>query len=64
MPKVPYPYEVNAKLVTGNGLFLIEPFPIANQSCMPVVPTCDWNQMSALDIIQNLSLKTKVLFCL
>ena len=32
MPKVPYPYEVNGKLVTRNGsliFFLIKPFLIA-----------------------------------
>ena len=38
MPKFPYPYEVNGKLVTGNGslntnLFLIELFLIANFDC-------------------------------
>ena len=37
MPKVPYPYEVNGKLVTGNGfntnLFLIKLFLIARFDC-------------------------------
>ena len=41
MPKVPYPYEVNGKLVTGNGslktnLFLIKPFLIARFDCSSV----------------------------
>ena len=38
MPKVTYPYEVNGKLVTGNGflntnMFLIKPFLIAKSDC-------------------------------
>ena len=45
MPKVPYPYEVNGNLVTGNGslikplqflntdFFLIKPFLIAKFDC-------------------------------
>ena len=39
MPNVPYPYEVNGKLVTGNGSlipgnkFLIKPFLIAKFDC-------------------------------
>jgi hypothetical protein len=38
MPKVPYPYEVNGKLVTGNtNLFLIKPFLIAKFDCMKIL---------------------------
>ena len=33
MPKVPYPYEVNGKLVTGNGS-LIPIFSLSNSSLM------------------------------
>ena len=35
MPKVPYPYEINGKLVTGNGsnLLLIKSFLIAKYDC-------------------------------
>ena len=49
MPKVPYPYEVNGKLVTGNGslihtnLFIIKPFLIAKFDCAMVV-TVRFNQ--------------------
>ena len=32
MPKVPYPHEVNGKLVTENGSF-IKPFLIAKFDC-------------------------------
>ena len=34
MPKVPYPYEVNGKLVTGNGS-LIPICSLSNSSLMP-----------------------------
>ena len=34
MPKVPYPYEVNGKLVTGNG-FLIPICSLSNRSLLP-----------------------------
>ena len=34
MPKVPYPYEVNGKLVTGNGS-LIPICPLSNRSLLP-----------------------------
>ena len=35
MPKVPYPYEVNGKLFTGNGSLIpiINPFLIAKFDC-------------------------------
>ena len=38
MPKVPYPYEVNGKLITGNGSLipicsLSKPFLIAKFDC-------------------------------
>ena len=44
MPKVPFPYEVNGKLVTGNGFlictnfFLIKPFLIAKFECNMKIP--------------------------
>ena len=34
MPKVPYPYEVNGKLVTGNG-YLIPICSLSNRSLLP-----------------------------
>ena len=34
MPKVPYPYEVNGKSVTGNG-FLIPICSLSNRSLLP-----------------------------
>ena len=34
MPKVPYPYEVNGKLVTGNGS-LIPICSLSNRSLLP-----------------------------
>ena len=34
MPKVPYPYEVNGKLVTGNGS-LIAICSLSNRSLLP-----------------------------
>ena len=34
MPKVPYPYEANGKLVTGNG-FLIPICSLSNSFLMP-----------------------------
>ena len=34
MPKVPYPYEVNVKLVTGNGS-LIPICSLSNRSLLP-----------------------------
>ena len=34
MPKVPYPYEVNGKSVTGNG-FLIPICSLSNSSLLP-----------------------------
>ena len=34
MPKVPYPYEVNGKLVTGNGS-LITICSLSNRSLLP-----------------------------
>ena len=34
MPKVPYPYEVNGKLVTGNGSF-IPICSLSNRSLLP-----------------------------
>ena len=36
MPKVPYPYEVNGKLVTGNG-FLISACSLSNSSLLTVL---------------------------
>ena len=42
MPKVPYPYEVNGKLVTGNGS-LIPICSLSNRSLLPsltVVKKC------------------------
>jgi hypothetical protein len=34
MPKVPYPYEVNGKLITGNGS-LIPICSLSNRSLLP-----------------------------
>ena len=34
MPKVPYPYEINGKLVTGNGS-LIPICSLSNRSLLP-----------------------------
>ena len=34
MPKIPYPYEVNGKLVTGNGS-LIPISSLSNRSLLP-----------------------------
>ena len=36
MPKVPYPYEVNGKLVMGNGS-LIPIYSLSNRSLLPSV---------------------------
>ena len=39
MPKVPYPYEVNGKLVTGNGS-LIPICSLSNRSLLPSLTVC------------------------
>jgi hypothetical protein len=46
MPKVPYPYEVNGKLVTGNGS-LIPICSLSNRSLLPSL-TVPRNQDSEL----------------
>ena len=50
MPKVPYPYEVNGKLVTGNGS-LIPICSLSNRSLLPSL-TVHIN-FDALHRIQN-----------
>ena len=49
MPKVPYPYEVNGKLVTGNGS-LIPICSLSNRSLLPslTVHTCEMRNGSLL----------------
>jgi hypothetical protein len=48
MPKVPYPYEVNGKLVTGNGS-LIPICSLSNSSLLPsltvVITSLKWNKI-------------------
>ena len=45
MPKVPYPYEVNGKLVTGNGSLKIPICSLSNSSLMPSL-TVQWTYPS------------------
>ena len=56
MPKVPYPYEVNGKLVTGNGslnlntnLFLIKRFLIAKFDCIANNLFCSFCRSRRID---------------
>ena len=50
MPNVPYPYEVNGKLVTGNGS-LIPICSLSNSSLMPslTVLTSFWENVDNTD---------------
>ena len=50
MPKVPYPYEVNGKLVTGNGS-LIPICSLSNSSLLP-----------SLTVQQNLNRKETTMY--
>ena len=53
MPKVPYPYEVNVKLVTGNGS-LISICSLSNRSLSPSLTgiPCPGNEFYALKTCQ------------
>ena len=44
MPKVPYPYEVNGKLVTGNGS-LIPICSLSNRSLLPSLTVVSKEQL-------------------
>ena len=43
MPKLPYSYEVNGKLVTGNGS-LIPIFSLSNRSLLPSLTVSDLDE--------------------
>ena len=59
MPKVPYPYEVNGKLGTGNGsLIPICSYIISNRSLMPSLTVF----IQMLQILTNKSLFSYVIY--
>ena len=64
MPKVPYPYEVNGKLVTGNGS-LIQICSLSNCSLLPSL-TVQAKHESGITtfIFMRISLFPKIIFYL
>ena len=50
MPKVPYPYEVNGKLVTGNGS-LIPICSLSNHSLLPSLTVLELRNATQTSLI-------------
>ena len=65
MPKVPYPYEVNGKLVTGSGS-LIPICSLSNRSLLPILTVLDFWKKTDLfsEGIRNFVFKTQFQFLL
>jgi hypothetical protein len=59
MPKVPYPYEVNGKLVTGNGS-LIPICSLSNRSLLPSLTV--YLKIVHLDSMQHGHVGIEILF--
>ena len=56
MPKVPYPYEVNGKLVTGNGS-LIPICSLQNCSLLSSLTIVNNNVTAVVELCQNTNQK-------